>query len=76
MKVYKVELLIVDFDEVGSSVIKQTIEEAHYPNHCIDPVVMNMEIRDIGEWCDDHPLNRAATTKAEYERLFEEGEKP
>ena len=74
MKAYKVELLIIDVDDVGDR-IKYFIEHANYPNDCIQPHVMKMECQDIGEWSDDHPLNQRITFKEEYQRLFETSKK-
>lgn len=70
MRAYKVELLILDFDELGPEGISDTIENSRYPNDCIGPSVMEIESRDIGEWSDDNPLNRRDLAKAEYQRLF------
>jgi hypothetical protein len=70
MKAYKVELLIVDFDELGGEDIKNVIENQKYPNWCIDPQVKNIKEADIGEWTDDHPLNKLSTLNKEYKRLF------
>ena len=70
MKVYKVTLLIVDHDALGSDDIATTLENARYPNRCISPDVMAIESRDIGEWRDDHPLNYRDKIKSEFERLF------
>ena len=36
------------------------------------PTVITMESRDLGEWYDDHPLNKKETYLAEFERLFNE----
>jgi hypothetical protein len=70
MKVYKVTLCIVDHDEIDGDGIKDVIENVKYPNRCISPDVMKIESRDIGEWSDDHPLNKLDKFEAEYERLF------
>lgn len=72
MKAYKVEILVVDFDGIGRSEIADVIECARYPNRCINPEVMAIEERDVGEWHDNHPLNLPDSTKAEYERLFKQ----
>ena len=72
MKAYKVTLLIIDFDGLGDSEITNVIANTHYPNHCINPLVRNIVSRDIGEWSDDHPLNRGDTVESEYKRLFGE----
>ena len=70
MKVYKVELCIMDHDEIGPDDIKCTIENIKYPNRCIHPDVTSIKGVDIGEWDDDHPLNGTDTWQAVYVRLF------
>lgn len=69
MKVYKIELLVIDFDDVGESGIKDVIENAHYPNHCITPDIKNIESREV-EWADSHPLNNRSTCDSAYIELF------
>lgn len=69
MKAYKVELLIIDFDEVGKD-IEYHIEHASYPNRCLSPHVMSIQEADIGEWDDNHLLNKRDTMLKEYIRLF------
>lgn len=70
MKAYKLEILIIDFNEVGLDDIKEIIENANYPNDCININVMDIVSVDIGEWHDEHPLNNYKTAEAEYNRLF------
>lgn len=72
MKVHKVELYIVDFDEVGGQNIREIIENVSYPNRCISPNVVEIQTRDIGPWDDEHPLNKRATATEEYRRIFKE----
>lgn len=72
MKVYKVELLIIDFDKIGADDIKSIIENARDLNDCTSTSVKNIIEKDIGEWSDDHPLNHRDTCDAEYKRLFGE----
>lgn len=67
-KVYKVELLIVDHDNVGGG-IKNIIEQANYPNDCISPKVMRMVEREV-ERTDQYPLNLKDKQGSEYRRLF------
>jgi hypothetical protein len=47
MKAYKIEVLVIDFEEVGEEGIKEMIECAHYPNHCISPDVKSIVEKDI-----------------------------
>lgn len=70
MKAYKVELLIIDHDNVGEEGIREVLENESYPNHCIAPRVKSIEGRDIGEWTDEHPLNKRLTAGAAYDQLF------
>ena len=76
MKAYKIEVLILDFDNLGADGIKEEIENARYSNHCIAPKIKQCEERDIGTWSDDHPLNNRLTEGAEYYRLFNERATP
>jgi hypothetical protein len=71
MRAYRVELLIIDFDGLGEKGIAEVIENTKYPNRCISPSVMSMASADIGEWHDDHPLNKHSSAAAEYARLFQ-----
>ena len=68
--VYKVELAIIDHDEIGGDEIKEVLENTRYPNRCISPEVLTVEEKDIGEWYDEHPLNYRDTAKQELARLF------
>lgn len=70
MQVHKITLYIVDHDNVGLESAAQMIEDASYPNRCLNPHVISAESREIGPWHDDHPLNSHAEAKAELERLF------
>ena len=70
MKVMKLELIVLDMDNLGADGVKDAIENARYPNHCISPQVKAIEVRDVGEWTDDHPLNNPGTADAELRRLF------
>jgi len=66
MKAYKIELLVLDFESVGQEDIVTLIEQIKY----IHASVMNIQEKDIGNWHDDHPLNKTNTQKEEYSRLF------
>ncbi len=76
MKVYKLEIMVLDFDDIGAEGIKSMIEDSKYPNRCIHPVVKEMESRELGEWRDDHPLNNTATADEEYRRMFRSSDCP
>jgi hypothetical protein len=69
VNVYKLEVMIIDFDGIGVQDAKQVLENANYPNDCINPTVMHFEQRQI-EFDDDHPLNNTRTSVAAYHDLF------
>ena len=71
MKAFKIELLVLDFDGLGEDGVRDALESAHYPNHCISPNVKAVQAREV-EWSDEHPLNKRSTADAEYRRLFAE----
>lgn len=71
MRVYKLEVMVLDFDQLGEEGVASLIHNARYLNHCSEPIVMACTSVDIGEWTDEHPLNRASTHKEAYKRLFE-----
>jgi hypothetical protein len=76
MRAYKIEMLVIDFDQLGERAIIETIETTRYPNHCISPSVRAIECRDIGLWDDNHPLNNKNKADAEYARLFAPAAQP
>ena len=70
MRVMRLEVIVVDTDNIGEKAIREAIEHSKYPNWCITARVRGIETRDIGEWNDDHPLNRRDTAEEELNRLF------
>lgn len=70
MNAHKVEILIIDLENIGSKNIKYLLEQANFPNDCLSCLVKSIETAAIGEWHDDHPLNKKATSEAEYARIF------
>lgn len=76
MEVIKLIVSVIDFERLGAQEVAQTIENANFPNDCISPDVRSVEVRDIGAWSDEHPLNHAHTAAAEFNRLFDSPAKP
>jgi hypothetical protein len=72
MKAKLVTMVVIDFENVGDD-IKSIIENTRFPNRCISPTVLDIKTEDIGEWDDDHPLNKWNTFHAEIDRLFGNG---
>lgn len=69
MKVYKLEVIVIDHDGVGDDLIP-LIENQRYPNDCLNLQVLNCKAKEIGEWEDDHPLNRKETFLPYIRMLF------
>lgn len=65
MKAYKVELLVLDHENIG--VCKETFREDF---EYLFPQVMSIESKEIGEWDDKHPLNRGDIEF--YNNLFQD----
>jgi len=72
VKVFKIEIMFIDFDQLGEEEIRLLIENTHYPNHIIAPSVSKMESIEV-EWSDDHPLNNSRTWKRAFNELFRLG---
>lgn len=70
MKVHKLEIMVVDFDEVGADEVASMIVNARYPNHAIAPLCMDLKTVDVGEWHDENLLNNKRTATDEYKRIF------
>ena len=70
MKAYKLEILVVDFDELEREGIREAIANARFPNDCLSLEVKSIVEKDIGEWCDEHPLNSYDTADQYYKALF------
>jgi hypothetical protein len=71
MKAYKITLLIIDLDNVGKEEVVRILEDTKYPNYCISPETLDVKEADIGEWSDEHPLNRSGAEKTNYiEKVF------
>lgn len=71
VKVYKVELQVIDFEGYSENDIKETIENCKYLDFAkvknMTSVMVDWD--EFGE--DKHPLNLSKTSDAEYKRLFE-----
>lgn len=70
MRAYKLEILVIDRDDLGADGVADVLHNANYPNDCISPLVMAVQSSDIGEWDDAHPLNQYGTMHDEFRRLF------
>lgn len=68
-KVYRIVLLHIDHDDIGSDQLKCLLEECSLGNHITAGSVMSVEEAEV-EWDDDHPLNEHATQEQEFRVLF------
>lgn len=65
MKAYKIELLVLDFENIGVS--KDTFREDF---EYVSSRVMSIQSKEIGEWEDSNPLNRG--DREFYNKLFQD----
>ncbi len=66
MKAYKLEVLVIDFENQGIGEVSQEIQNMRYAH----AKVISHKEADIGKWHDDHPLNKKDKADQEYERIF------
>jgi len=66
MKAYKVELIIIDYEEIGPDITWE-LENLEYARADI----ISVQEADIGEWSDDHPLNLGSTTNEDKLKYFD-----
>lgn len=63
MKAYKVTGYIIDIEDVGPINLKHEIQQMDYATIS----GLKLEEAEIGEWSDDHPLNKRG---CDYEPYF------
>jgi len=66
MKAYKVEVLVLDFENYGKEQIDLMLGDVRG----LSCSVRGIEEADIGAWSDEHPLNHRSTSDQEFKRLF------
>lgn len=66
-KVYKIELGVVDFENIHEDEIIYLLKNVKY----LYPSVISIESKDIDDWDDDHPLNKRDTFKQAYKEMFD-----
>lgn len=69
VRVYRMEVLVIDHDQLGPDGARSALENARYPNDCMSPKVVALDERLL-DWSDDHPLNKRDGWKPAYEALF------
>lgn len=73
MKVFKLEIMIIDEDIKDIEQAKSLIEATRFANHSYVSLITAREA-DIGEWDDDNRLNCLDTQEEEMNRLFPVGQ--
>lgn len=66
MKAYKYEVVVLDFEDVGIEEITGLLKSGRY----ITPIILSSKTADIGEWSDDHPINKKNTMQEYCNKVF------
>lgn len=69
-KAYKITINVLDFEGIDPREMIQMIENVKF----LYPSVRKMEQTDLGEWDDDHPLNKKLTYE-QYQDWWDKTEK-
>lgn len=69
VRVYRMEVLVVDHDRIGPDGARSALENARYSNRCVSPRVVVLDERSV-DWSDDHPLSLRDDWRAAYDALF------
>ncbi len=65
IKAYKIEILVLDFEDSGEESIRDLVERSRHLN----AKVMSLKSADV-DWSDEHPLNKCGTSSRAYQDLF------
>ena len=68
MKMFKLEVYVIDRDYMGLESICTYIEQCS--DYYFINIMDNIEEADIGEFEDDHPLNYTTATVEQFRRYF------
>ena len=70
-KVYKIEIMVIDHDRIGSESITRTLESTKYPNDCMQVKVFRVNEADVN-WHDGISLNYESKWREAFKNLFDE----
>ena len=70
MKAYLMTICVLDFEDYGPDEYATLIKQ----HRNISATVVGTKTADIGEWDDDHPLNKRNTSIDEIKAYFQEEE--
>jgi hypothetical protein len=68
MNAYKIELLVVDHENCGRDDIACILSNVKY----IHPTVLSVKEANIGEWSDNHLLNKLKPSKEILDQYFKD----
>lgn len=68
MKMHKIEMYVLDIENVGEHEVLVQLENCNFP-HIF--AVKETGTVDIDDWSDDHILNQMSTPVEEYRKYFE-----
>ena len=63
--VYKITLMVVDFENYGRDEVQRIIENCRG----LSPTLRDVQVSAV-EWEDSHPLNKMDTWQAEFDGMF------
>jgi hypothetical protein len=66
MKMYKLEVYFIDFDDRGADHVTEIIENNRHYSLSVEDI----EEADIGEWTDEHVLNIPSCNMVEKFRAY------
>jgi len=69
VRVYRLEVMVIDSDALGESGIKQELENVSFPNDCLRLRLVSAESREV-DWNDNHPLNMCTSWRGTFLKLF------
>jgi hypothetical protein len=72
MNAHKVELLILDGENISREDVVYFLENVKY----LWPKVLSIKTKEIEDWNDDHPLNKGENLHEGIEELFDSAESP
>lgn len=67
-KMHRIVLFVIDHEDIGQNEVKMLIEDNRY----ISPNIKDIRTAEIGEWDDDHKLNKTKATIQDFENYFPE----
>lgn len=65
MNIYKIELFIIDSDDIGEQEIIAVLEDTPYPNSCISPIIDNVKSIQITD--DEFEESKLSSFESELE---------